>query len=89
MTTKRKKLDFGLPPPITKLTVEQDLKLRLLADKLSVEFHEHKEDITVLLLALQKQNFVLGNSLSNLVTKWSTLQQDALILSLAQLERLE
>ena len=69
--------------------MEQDLKLRLLADKLSVEFHEHKEDITVLLLALQKQNFVLGNSLSNLVTKWSTLQQDALILSLTNLERLE
>ena len=61
----------------------------ILADKLSEDFHEHKEDITTLLLALQKQNFVLGNSLSNLVTKWSTLQHDALILSLAQLERLE
>ena len=89
MTIKRKRPDFGLPPPITKLTVEQDLRLRLLADKLSEDFHEHKEDITTLLLALQKQNFVLGNSLSNLVTKWSTLQQDALLLSLTNLERVE
>ena len=29
-----------------------------------------KEDIITLLLALQKQNFVLGNSLTNLVDKW-------------------
>ena len=29
-----------------------------------------KEDLVTLLLALQHQNFVLGNSLTNLVNKW-------------------
>ncbi len=29
-----------------------------------------KEDIITLIMALQKQNFVLGNSLTNLVDKW-------------------
>ena len=79
MTSQRKQLDFGLPPPITQLTVEQDLRMRILNDKLKTEFYDHKEEITTLLLALQKQNFVLSNSLSNLVHKWTTIQDQALL----------
>ena len=36
--------------------------------------HEVKEDIITILLALQKQNFVLVNSLTNLVEKWPKVQ---------------
>jgi hypothetical protein len=50
--------------------VEQDLKLRLLRDKLNEGWYDHKKDIITLFLALQEQNFVLGNSLTNLVKKW-------------------
>ena len=80
MTQKNKKLDFGLPPPITKLTLEQDLKLRNIYDKLNKP-ESSKEDIITYLMALQKQNFVLGNSLTNLVEKWQErqIQMDLLI----------
>tara|TARA_R100000458_G_C8009153_1_gene74007 strand:+ start:245 stop:445 length:201 start_codon:yes stop_codon:yes gene_type:complete len=44
--------------------------MRLIEDKLKESFHEHKEEITTLLLALQRQNFVLGNSLTNLINHW-------------------
>ena len=49
--------------------MEQDLKLRTMYDALSKPETE-KEDIITLIMALQKQNFVLGNSLTNLVDKW-------------------
>ncbi len=69
MTSKRKNLDYGIPPPITKLTTEQDFKLRQM--ELLLEKPETKrEDIITLILALQRQNFVLCNSLTNLVDKW-------------------
>ena len=59
----------GIPAPITKLTVEQDLKLRLIKD--SIENPETpREDVNTVFLALQKQNFVLANSLTNLLEKW-------------------
>ena len=77
MTQKNKKLDFGLPSPITKLTYEQDLRMRILEDKLNEAYHDHKKDIITLFLALQKQNFVLGNSLSNLLKKWNTIEEEA------------
>ena len=48
-------------------------------DKLNEDFHEHKDDIITLILALQKQNFVLGNSLTNLVEKWNTIEEEALM----------
>ena len=70
MTLKNKRPDSGLPAPITELTMEQDLKMRVLKDKLNENYHDHKEDIITLFLALQKQNFVLGNSLTNLITQW-------------------
>ena len=50
--------------------MEQDLKLRLLNDRLKESYHDHKEDVITLLIALQHQNFVLSNSITNLVTKW-------------------
>ena len=69
MTTKKGNPYSGIPQPITKLTVEQDLKLRLIKD--SIENPETpREDINTVFLALQKQNFVLANSLTNLLEKW-------------------
>ena len=49
--------------------MEQDLKLRNIYDALNKP-ETKKEDIVTFLMALQKQNFVLGNSLTNLVEKW-------------------
>ena len=43
--------------------------MRLIADKLKRD-DVRKEDIITVYLALQKQNFVLSNSLMNLVDKW-------------------
>ena len=76
MTQQNRKSDYGLPAPITKLTIEQDLKMRILKDKLHENYADHKEDIITLFLALQKQNFVLGNSLKNLLEKWNTIEED-------------
>ena len=70
MTQKNRKSSYGLPAPITKLTYEQDLKMRVLKDRLNETYDDHKEDIITLFLALQKQNFVLSNSLTNLLKKW-------------------
>ena len=70
MTSKRTDPSYGLPPPITKLTMEQDLKMRVIHDKLQNTYEEHKQDIITVFMALQKQNFVLGNSLKNLVAHW-------------------
>ena len=50
--------------------MEQDLKMRMLEDKLETVYHEHKKDVITLFLALQRQNFVLGNSLTNLIEHW-------------------
>ena len=69
MTSNERNPSYGLPPPITELTVEQDLKLRNIYDALNKP-ETKKEDIVTFLMALQKQNFVLGNSLTNLVNKW-------------------
>ena len=70
MTSQRTNPSYGIPQPITKLTYEQDLKLRLLEDNLRDKYVENKEDIITLITALQHQNFVLGNSITNLVNKW-------------------
>ena len=76
MTQQNRKSSYGLPQPITKLTYEQDLKMRILKDKLHENYDNHKEDIITLFLALQKQNFVLGNSLTNLLEKWNTIEEE-------------
>ena len=57
--------------------MEQDLKMRVLKDRLDQTYYDHKDDIITLFLALQKQNFVLGNSLSNLLKKWNTIEEEA------------
>tara|TARA_Y100001972_G_scaffold71751_1_gene87195 strand:- start:26 stop:214 length:189 start_codon:yes stop_codon:yes gene_type:complete len=51
--------------------------MRILKDKLNENYDSHKEDVITLFLALQKQNFVLGNSLSNLLKKWNTIEEGA------------
>ncbi len=73
MTSKEKNQFYGPPPPVTKLTMEQDLKMRLIEDRLNSGEVDIK-DITTVFLALQKQNFVLANSLLNLIEKWPKVQ---------------
>jgi hypothetical protein len=51
------------------LTVEQSFKLRRLEDLLP---SADKSDIITVFMALQHQNFVLSNSISNLVKQWPT-----------------
>ena len=48
-----------------KLTLEQEFKLKLVEDKLRERYDTNKEDIITLFLALQRQNFALGNALKN------------------------
>ena len=53
--------------PITKLTMEQEFKLRRLDDLLP---KADKKDIITLFMALQEQCYVLGNNVSQLVKQW-------------------
>ena len=69
MTSIPSPSSFGPPPPITDLTFEQDFKMRQIEDALNKPTTA-KEDIITVFLALQRQNFVLSNSLTNLVKKW-------------------
>ena len=59
--------DYGLPPPVTKLTLEQEFKMKVIEDRLNEVYNDEKKHIITLFLALQKQNFVMGNSLKNLI----------------------
>lgn len=74
MTSTPSPSSFGPPPPITDLTFEQDFKMRQIEDALNKPTTA-KEDIITVFLALQRQNFVLSNSLTNLVKKWPTPTQ--------------
>ena len=74
MTSTNNNQSYGPPPPITKLTYEQDLRLRMMHDKLHESYHDKKEDVITLMMALQHQNFVIGNSLTNLVKQWPKVQ---------------
>ena len=56
--------------PVTELTMEQNFKLRRLEDLLP---EADKQDIITLFMALQRQNFCLANTVSNLVQKWPNL----------------
>ena len=69
MTMKKKNQSFGPPPPITKLTMQQDLKLRQL-EILLAKPETKKEDIATVMVALQEQAFVLSNCIENLIKKW-------------------
>jgi hypothetical protein len=58
----------GLPPmPVTEMTMEQSFKLRRLEDLLP---EADKADIITLFMALQRQNFALANTVSNLLKQW-------------------
>ncbi len=50
--------------------MEQDLKLRVLRDRVNEHYHEGKDDIISLLIALQHQNFLMANSIENLIKNW-------------------
>ena len=54
--------------------MEQDFKMRIIEDRLRESYDENKEHVINLFLALQKQNFVLGNSLTNLLEQWNTIE---------------
>jgi hypothetical protein len=54
------------------MTLEQKFKLKQIENALR-DPETRKEDIITIFLSLQHQNFVLGNSLSNLVKKWPTV----------------
>ena len=69
MTQKKKNQSFGPPPPITELTLEQDLKLRQL-ELLIKKPETKKEDLAIVMMALQEQAFVLSNCIKNLIEKW-------------------
>jgi hypothetical protein len=71
MTSTPSPSNFGPPPPIVELTMEQQFKMRRIEDALNHP-ESKKEDIITIFLALQRQCFVLGNSMSNLVKKWPT-----------------
>ena len=65
MTTDR---SSSIPPmPIVELTVEQQFKMRQIEDALQTA---SKEDIITVFLALQRQCYVLGNNVSQLVKLW-------------------
>ena len=66
---RKKNQSFGPPPPITKLTMDQDLKLRQLEIMLAKP-ETRKEDIATVMIALQEQAFVLSNCIENLIKKW-------------------
>ena len=57
----------GPPEPMIELTMEQQFKMRQIEDALHTA---DKEDIITVFLALQRQTFVLGNNMSNLLKKW-------------------
>ena len=77
MTSQKNNQNYGPPPPVTRLTMEQDLKMRLIEDRLNSGEVDIK-DLATVFLALQKQNFVLSNSLMNLIDKWPQPQADVL-----------
>ena len=71
MISPIKNQDYGLPAPVVELTMEQQFKMKQIEDALRNP-DSKKEDIVTVFLALQRQNFVLSNTVSNLVKKWPT-----------------
>ena len=53
------------------MTMEQQFKMKQIENALRNE-ETQKEDIITVFLALQHQNFVLSNTVANLVKKWPT-----------------
>ena len=73
MTLRNSNPNYGPPPPITKLTLEQDLQLRQIELRLNSGEVDMK-DLIIVFLAMQKQNFVMGNSIQNLIKQWPKVQ---------------
>ena len=71
---------YGIPAPVTQLTVEQDLKLRVLNDKLKENYHDIEDEVITLIDALQHQNFILGNSITNLIKHWPTIHEEIIFI---------
>ena len=69
MTSPTNASNYGPPPPVVELTMEQQFKMRQIEDALRHP-DSPKEDIITVFLALQKQCFILGNSLNNLLKQW-------------------
>ena len=74
MTSSEEYLSSGLPKPVTTVTLEQDLEMRKFYDAISKDETE-KDDLVTVIMALKHQNFVLSNSMMNLVKKWPTINQ--------------
>jgi hypothetical protein len=69
MTSTSNSQSFGPPPPIIKLTMEQEFKMRRIEDALNNP-DTTKEDMITVFLALQRQCFVLGNNMNQLLKQW-------------------
>jgi regulatory protein YycH of two-component signal transduction system YycFG len=74
MTSTPNQSNYGPPPPVLELTLEQKFKLRQIEDALK-NTESAKEDIITVFMALQRQNFILSNSLTNLLKHWPTPTQ--------------
>jgi hypothetical protein len=73
MTSRPEHQSYGIPAPITELTVEQEFQMKKL--ELRIKSGEVKfEDLATVFMAIQHQNFVLSNSITNLVHKWPKVQ---------------
>ena len=70
MTSNDESQFFGPPPPITELTLEQEFKVRQIEDAIKRD-DVRKDDLITIFLALQRQNFVLGNNMTNLLKHWN------------------
>ena len=57
------------PMPIVELTMEQQFKMRQIEDAIRNPDAD-REDLIIVFLALQRQCYVLGNNLSNLLKLW-------------------
>ena len=55
--------------PVTELTMEQQFKMRQIEDAIRRPDAD-REDLITVFLALQRQCFVLGNNLTNLLKQW-------------------
>jgi len=71
MISPIKNQDFGLPAPVLELTMEQQFKLKQIENALRSP-ETKLEDVITIFMALQRQNFTLCNTVSNLVKKWPT-----------------
>ena len=65
MIPKKMNPNSGRPKLPIPLTVEQDFKMRVIEDNLR-KHYDNKEDVITVFLALQRQNFALGNALKTL-----------------------